>query len=243
MKNSEANIFVFIASIIVGIMISLNMSFSNKEPMTILDTKQYEEAVNDKTRILDQITSMNDQYNLSYTKLSKYEDIGVNNAKVAQEMQNELLKNNMTFGTTDIHGPGIRITLNDAAAQLRTTSSIYMVHNFDIAMVLDELKCAGAEAISVNGERITAMTSVNCDSVFIQANGIQVYTPFNIDVIGNKDVIYEFMNRKEGYLKEMSILRSLSVDIEEVEEVKINGFYKNTKSKFSSTVDSAVLKK
>lgn len=238
MKNNEANIFVFIASIIVGIMISLNMSFSNKEPMTILDTKQYEEAVNNKTRLLDQISNMNDKYNLSYAKLNKYEEVGLNNSKVAQEMQNELLKNKMFFGTTDIHGTGVRITLDDASAELRSNdSAIHMVHNYDVAMVLDELKRAGAEAISINGERITDRTSVNCDSVFIQANGIQVYTPFNIDAIGNKDVIYEFMNRKEGYLKEMSILRQLSVDIEQVDEVKINGFYKDIKSKFSTTLD------
>ena len=237
MKNNEANIFVFIASIIVGIMISLNMSFSNKETTVILDTKQYEEAVNNKTRLQDQINSMKDQYNLSYDKLNKYDDVGLNNTKVAQEMQNELLKNKMFFGTTDIHGTGVRITLDDAPAELRTAdSNNYMVHNYDIAIVLDELKCAGAEAISINGERITDKTSVNCDSVFIQANGIQVYTPFNIDAIGNKDIIYEYMNRKEGHLKQMSILRSLSVDIHEVEEVKINGFYKDINSKFLSAL-------
>ena len=233
MKNNEANIFVFIASIIVGIMISLNMSFSSKEPITILDTKQYEEAVNNKTRLLDKIGSMNDQYNLSYAKLNKYQDVGLNNAKVAQEMQNELLKNKMLFGTTDIHGPGVRITLNDAVAQLRTTDPMYMIHNNDVAMVLDELKRAGAEAISINGERITNITSVNCDGVFIQTNGIQVYTPFNIVVIGNKDIIYEFMNRQGGYLQQMSIVRQLSVNIEQADDVRINGFYKDIKSKFS----------
>ena len=233
MKNNEANIFVLIASIIVGLMISLNMSFSNKVPMTILDTKQYEDAVNDKTRLLDQITNMNEQYNLSYAKLHKYETVGSNNTKVVQEMQNELLNNKMFFGTTDIKGPGVRITLNDAAADLRTTDSMYMVHNYDVAMVLDELKRSGAEAISVNGERITDRTSVNCDGVFIQANGIQVYTPFNIDVIGNKDIIYEFMNRKGGYLMEMSIGRQLNVDIKQVAEVNINAFGKSITSKYS----------
>ena len=237
MKSNEANIFVLIAAIIVGIMISLNMSLSNKDPMTILDTKQYEEAVNDKIRLQDQINNMNEEYNLSYTKLNKYLDVGLNSAKVTQEMQDELLKNKMFFGTTSIHGPGIRVTLNDASPELRTTSPNFMVHNYDVAMVLADLKRAGAEAISVNGERITDRTSVNCDGVFIQTNGIQVYTPFYIDVIGNKDVIYEFMNRKEGYLKEMLILRSLPVKIEQVEDVKINGFTKSVKSKFSNVVD------
>jgi len=243
MKSNEANIFVLIASIIVGIMISLNMSFSNKVTMTILDTKQYEEAVNDKTRLLGQITNMNDEYNLGYAKLSKYEDVGQSNTKVAQEMENELLKNKMFFGTTDIHGPGIILTLNDAEASKRTTDSMYMVHNYDVAMVLDELKRAGAEAISVNGERITDRTSVNCDGVFIQANGIQVYTPFNIDVIGNKDVIYEFINRKGGYLMEMSLVRELSVNIQQVNDVKIKAFNKNITSKFSTTLDSVSSKK
>ncbi|MBC8062278.1 MAG: DUF881 domain-containing protein [Clostridiaceae bacterium] len=236
MKNNEANIFVFLASIIVGIMISLNMSFSNKIHMTILDTKQYEEAVNKRTQLLEQISKMNTEYNLSYSKLNKYESVGLNNTKLAQEMKNELLKNKMAYGTTDLHGQGIRITLDDGPEEIKRTWSLYMVHNYDLAMILNFLKIAGAEAISVNGERITNMTTVDCDGVFIQTNDNQIYSPFTIEVIGNKDVLYEYMNREE-YVKRMLIVRKLRVDIQQVEDVKINGFNRNIKSKFLTVLN------
>ncbi len=48
MRNNEATIFIFIASIAIGILISMNISFKKVNARTFLNVKQYQEALNEK---------------------------------------------------------------------------------------------------------------------------------------------------------------------------------------------------
>ena len=78
--------------------------------------------------------------------------------------------------------------------------SLYVVHDMDILNIVNELKNAGAEAISINGERITNMTSITCAGNVAQINGEKVGAPFVIKAIGNADILYEALSRPWGYI-------------------------------------------
>ncbi len=56
MKNNEATIFVFIASIIVGLLIAMNIGFEGKN--NFLDVKQYDEAYNERTKLYSEINNL-----------------------------------------------------------------------------------------------------------------------------------------------------------------------------------------
>lgn len=228
MKNNEANIFVFIASIIIGIMISLNISFSDKGNFAFLDTKQYEDAANVKLKLLDDISNLNDQYNLSYSKYNKYESLGKNNAKLSEEMEVELDENKMNIGATEVQGDGIKVTLNDAPDFVKATKELseqqYLIHNFDVALILNEIKIAGAEAISINGIRISDTSGVICDGLVLQVNGQQAYAPFYIEAIGNKDALMEYMNRDSSYLKQINITRQVVAYAEQENNITMSAY-------------------
>ena len=237
MKNNEANIFVFIASIIVGIMISLNISFSNKKTTVYLDSKHYEEASNTKNKLYDDLDILNNQYNLDYQKLAQYQSAGASNDKVIQEMQTELAKNRMIFGTTKMHGPGIKITLDDAHMENRDQVE-NIVHFYDIAQIINDLKSAGAEAMSINGIRITDKSRVDCFSVFVKVNDVELTSPYTIEAIGNKDVLYEHINRDDGYLKMVSIplWRNLYTNTEIKDDIIINAYDGSLNNKYVEIV-------
>lgn len=52
MKNNEASTFVFIASIIIGILISMNISFTRTTDRVFLSAKQYQDSYNYKTSFI-----------------------------------------------------------------------------------------------------------------------------------------------------------------------------------------------
>lgn len=60
MKNNEANLFVFIASIIIGLLISLTFNFNYSSNRIILDSKQYEDAYNEKNKLMNDISNLMD---------------------------------------------------------------------------------------------------------------------------------------------------------------------------------------
>ena len=70
MKNNEATIFVFIASVIIGILISMNIGFKGK--INFLDVQQYDQAYNERTKLYSQLNNLKQQYYSTNAKLKKY---------------------------------------------------------------------------------------------------------------------------------------------------------------------------
>lgn len=244
MKHSEASIFVFIACIIIGLLISLNISF-NRTSRVFLNSKQYQEAYNERTQLYKDISNLKEQSDVQFFKLQKYKVNEENQFHISNEIQKELEETKFILGTTDVEGQGIKITLNDistadANTEFLNESNDYVariVHNTDIIQVFNDLRNAGAEAISINDQRVLGNTEVYCDGPFLKVNGIKVAAPFYISAIGNKEVLKNYMLLNENYLKFL-IVRKIRVEVEEVDNVKIPAYigeishnYLNTKKK------------
>jgi uncharacterized protein YlxW (UPF0749 family) len=234
MKNNEANIFVFIASIIIGILISMNISFSRENEMAFLSAKQYQDAYNYKNELYNDIVGLMNQYNKLDSKLKKYESNEQNEQQVANELQKELSESEIILGETALEGQGVKITLNDAKPQDIENSFDYqlrLVHNTDIIQVLNDLRNAGAEAISINGQRIVDSSEVYCSGPFLRVNGVKIAAEFNIYAIGNKDVLYNYMMANDNYLKTLMI-RKIRVKIEQSDKVLIPAYAGEQKHDF-----------
>lgn len=132
------------------------------------------------------------------TKATKNDE----NSKINEE---EIKLSNAVIGLTDVAGEGVEITLRDNQNVTTETAindmSYYVVHDIDILSVVNELKNAGAEAISINGERIINTTSITCAGNVAQINGEKVGAPFIIKAIGESETLYEALNRPGGYIK------------------------------------------
>ncbi|MBI6873083.1 DUF881 domain-containing protein [Clostridium aciditolerans] len=236
MKNHEADIFVFIASIIIGILISMNISFSRGSDRVFLSAKQYQDAYNYRNKLYGDIAGLMEQYDNYYKKLSKYNSNEENQTHISESIKEELDQNNIVLGKVPLQGQGIVINLDDASTENINNSYGYerelrLVHNTDIIQVINDLKNAGAEAISINGQRIMDMTEIYCSGPFIRANGVKIAVPFTISAIGNKEVLYNYMLSNENYLKTL-MMRKIRVDVEQTDDVKIPAYTGEYKKEF-----------
>jgi len=146
----------------------------------------------------------------------KYEDLkqkNDKNQKVVEEYQTNSSTNNGLIssmktqiddlskisGTTDLKGEGITMVLSDGNnikdPEKRSDS---LVHDSDVLTVVNELKAAGAEAISINGQRIISTSAIRCVGPVIQVNYQKVAAPFEIKAIGNSQYLESAMNIKNG---------------------------------------------
>ena len=102
-------------------------------------------------------------------------------------------------GTAPVHGPGIVVILRDSPQSAspgvdEKMISEYIIHDRDIREVANELFSAGAEAISVNGHRLIANSSIRCTGPTVLVNSIPVAAPFVLKAIGKPETL-------EGALK------------------------------------------
>lgn len=228
MKSNEATIFIFIASIIIGLLISLNINFGRPTGRNILSAAQYQEALNNRNRLYRDINNIEEQYNEYYSKLQKYKYGDKNATEHQNEIKSELLKSKTLLGTEAVEGEGIEIILKDASngyVNNELDASVQLVHNGDIIQIINDLKNAGAEAISLNDQRVIDRTEIDCSGPFIRVNGIKITTPFYIYAIGNKDALKDYMWLNENYLKVLTRPdRQIRVELLQLDKVKIPAY-------------------
>lgn len=111
-------------------------------------------------------------------------------------------------GLVPVYGPGIIITLDDnkkgdQAAKKNQVPEYnpenYIIHDKDILYLVSELKHAGAEAISVNGQRIVTNSNIRCAGTVILINLTRLAPPYEIRSIGKVEQLVESIENGEEY--------------------------------------------
>ncbi len=156
------------------------------------------------------VLQWNEKYQDSTKKLKdtdkELEDLKkqVANLHTNEAVQEKINKYETLLGINDVKGQGIEISLsdNDNYSNQNSFASInasnYLVHDGNLIAIVNELKAAGAEAISINGKRITGSTAITCAGNVIQVNGEKVGSPFIIRAIGQKDLLYGEVTKNGG---------------------------------------------
>ncbi len=143
-------------------------------------------------------------------------------------------------GLTNVEGSGVVVTLNDVElTDEMKESGLYnsygIVHDVNIRTFINELKSAGAEAISVNGERIVAMSEVRCVGPTIMVNGERVAAPFEIKAIGDSKALESALKINGGAVEEATKIYGISVTIQKSDKIKIEKYLGSTQMKYTKT--------
>lgn len=166
----------------------------------------------------------------SNNELAKVRTDTTQNDNTSKEKSEQIKKNNMLLGLTDVVGDGITITAKDGQVNVATDSiSSYLVHDIDLRGIVSELANAGAEAISINDQRIVNTTCINCAGNVISINGQKVGSPFIIKAIGNPEMLYG-INRPGGYID--SYMDNTSVEIKKTNNILIKKYNGALSSKY-----------
>lgn len=89
-------------------------------------------------------------------------------------------------GLTRLSGAGIVVVLHDGTGHLfpGEPPALQLVHDQYVLRVIALISSVGAQAISINGQRYTATTSIYCAGPTIRINGIPYASPFVVKAIG-----------------------------------------------------------
>jgi len=166
-------------------------------------------SVNDELKT--EVLRWKERYEEAYEQLEVLEKIleerrivATSNDKSSSKLQNELRTLNALIGSIDVKGEGVVITLADNSNVTSQTVGIYdnisnyLIHDLDLIRLVNELKNAGAEAVSINDERIINSTSITCDGNVVLINGNKLSSPFIIKAIGSQETILGAIQRPGG---------------------------------------------
>ena len=162
---------------------------------TIEDANKTVAGAFSENGLRDEVFKWKARYEEIYGKVQEEEkkldkarkDVSANNESSASTRE-ELKLANRLLGLTEVRGKGITIVLDDNKSTIAESTMIgniadYIVHDNDLIKLVNDLKNGGAEAISINDQRIVNTTGIVCDGNVVRINGQKVSAPFEIKAI------------------------------------------------------------
>lgn len=116
-----------------------------------------------------------------------YQPAAVPGKESLQDLQDEIARQKAIAGITPLRGPGIRIRLDDSQRNPPPKADVnnYIIHDYQLRDVVTALWRAGAEAISLNGERIVGTSSIYCVGSTILVNSTRLSPAYEVIAIGD----------------------------------------------------------
>ncbi|PSR22238.1 MAG: DUF881 domain-containing protein [Sulfobacillus acidophilus] len=222
MRVQSGQIAVGLAALLLGLMVAVEFRLQEVVPAPT--------ATNQLLTLLKQADQKRNQLNQQVAHLDMLLDQRLTREASAQRLQQELTEDEILAGTIPVQGPGVTVTWSNGNAPVA-----YQITDIDLLLLVNELRAAGAEAISINGQRITAQTEIRSAANYILINQAQSQAPFTVKAIGEPNTLAGALTLAGGLYDEsqqeglvMIIHKSQSVQIPAAPPALLTNISENT---------------
>lgn len=211
MKKGKITITVTIGLMVLILTTVIFIQFKtiNQTDITSLENMREDELRTEISNFKQKAEEINKKIEETDSKIAEYDEAIATDKEASEILANELEQQNNLLGKNDVKGNGVVITLTDTRAQKITAE--------DLRQLVNQLKEAGAEAISINDQRIVYDSYiVDIGTTFIRINGQEsIVSPYIVKAIGNPTYLESGLSKKQyGYIdtkleegKDVSLVR------------------------------------
>ena len=208
MDKYKASIVIGIVCMILTIAICVQIKTMQGANSTVTKTFEEDTLRDEVLKWKDKTDEITKQLDSAEKKLATTREEATKDDEAASEIEEQVKENNKLLGFTALEGPGVEITLkDDPTATAESVGAFddvsnHIVHDADLRVIVNELKNSGAEAISINGERIVNTTAITCIGNVIKVNDERINSPFTIVAIGLPESLAS-LDRPGGYIEKL----------------------------------------
>lgn len=212
MKLSR-NIAITMICIILGIMLAWQYkSIVNNNRKETTKYARLESVRDELLAQKDQNEDLRKRNEELQKRLTELENSQGNSSQLEKNLEAELERVRLIAGLSDVEGPGLVIKVEYVGKDT--------VRENAILRLINELKAAEAQAISIEGERIVAMSEIKRGGDYIVVNGKQMVSPFTIKAIADPKKLENSLTMIGGIVEELQIY-DMKVTIEKKDNIVI----------------------
>lgn len=174
-----------------------------------------------------------EQYNANQNTINEYETAINENKETTELLDEEINQAKSLLGLTDVKGSGVIVTLTD------TEDALYTYIADDLIMLLNELKYAGAEAISINDNRIINLADIVTlnDGLIILYGDVRLTSPYVVKAIGDPTYLMSTLSIKNsGYIDQMKA-NGMAIDVKQDNNIEIGAYTGDLDIKYLKEVE------
>lgn len=233
MKRIKAQLSIGLVCLVLGLMLALQ--FRNVQNYGgILSVQRAQELASELKDARTQRDSLLQQVKEYENRILEYEESAAEVSVVAEGMKRDLERARLLAGLTDAEGPGIVVTLSEVHFDQEPNS--FYIHYDKLLKVLNELNAAGAEAVSINDQRVIAITEIRLAGSHININYQRFAPPFVFKAIGDPQTLEAALKLKGGIAEELEYY-GISVSVKKEQDVFVPRYSKVLEFKYAQPVN------
>ena len=220
-------ITMVIACFALALVMSMQFKIASETDITSIENMREAELRTELASWKSKYEEVEKKYEETSSKIDEYKQNKESNEDTEKLVDDELQQVNMQLGKVDVQGEGIEVTLRET-----DNEEISRITADDLILIVNALKVSGAEAISINDERIINMSDmVDINQSFIKINGQRIVAPYIIKAIGNQSYLESSLISNGGPVDEMKKIGQ-DVSITKSNKVIVPKYNKEIKIKY-----------
>ncbi|MCA1029981.1 DUF881 domain-containing protein [Bacillus timonensis] len=225
-KVKGKHVLLSLVCLVLGFIVTFSYQFTKEEAAQGKVTdRQWKKEFDIRNQLIKQNEKNRELQQELLAKQEKVQKIEEDLANKEQEqiyfnLVEDVEKYRMFIGEIKVKGPGVAVTLQDASYVPTDVADAnnYIVHESHLFKVITELYISGAQAVSVNGKRLTHNSYLFCNGPVVTIDGDQYPAPFVIEAIGDPDVLMPALYIKNG-VNDQLVQDNIEVKIEKKVEI------------------------
>ncbi len=197
MFNKHIITVATIAAVAIGFLVSLQ--FQAQQEVDYAQQIQQERMAQAKSvlhGLQDKNKALQDEYKRLTEELEKYRNKEINNPFLMARL--DQLK--VMDGTIEVKGSGVRMVIQDSGQDIHV---LFPLNTDDLRRIVNTLRFAGAEAISINGQRVVGSSSIVMSGTStVLVNSVPISrvggTAYEILAIGDQEILVDYLTKLEA---------------------------------------------
>ena len=227
--NVTMSISILLVSVVLVAVLFIQFKTVEKVNETEIETMRDEELREKISYWKSKYEETNEKLQETNSKIVEYKEKIESNEEASGLLDEELKKTQLILGTTDVVGEGVVVTLTD--------TEDHPIKAIDLIDLLNELRYAGAEAISINGIRVINMTDIaDIDTYIIMKPSQRIVSPYVVKAIGNQTYLTSNLCQKNSGFFDKYNNSGKSVKLEKQRNIKIPKYSANIEIKYMKEV-------
>ncbi len=231
-KRGKVTMAIAISMACFALVLVMSMQFKivNQTDITAIENMRETELRTELANWKAKYEETETKYQDTMATIQEYKQTKQSNEETEKLVDTELEQVNMALGKTDVEGEGIEVILKETE-----NSEAGIIKADSLLLIVNALKLAGAEAISINEERIINMSDIvdiaTANNAFIKVNGQRILAPYVIKAIGNQTYLESALLGNGGCVDELKKL-GYNVAIDKENKLKITKYKDEVKNKY-----------
>lgn len=210
-------ISIGISSFVLVAVMFMQFKVVRQTDITSIETLTEQELRSELITWREKYEELQLKYQDTVTKINEYKEEYKTNEETERLLEKELTDLRMQLGETDVKGQGVILTITEGKIEGDR------INYEDLLYIVNDLKMAGAEAISINDNRIINRTDIVEVNSYIRINSKTVLAPYVIKAIGNQTYLESALLGVEGYVDELKKW-GFDIQIERSDNVEIKAY-------------------